>query len=392
MGRDSEINRQAMLWALAGALAGFALAWGVFAGVWLGSLICTALAVGLAFVAVRLGPAGQAGQDALRQASSAGELREFCAGLDETVSSEFAAIDDEISRTQALLRDSVAILTGGLQSIAGQSERQQGIVKEVLQQVEGAGSHQGIDVRHFAEDVGNMMASFVDLLVQVSVQSLTTVHNIDDMVDQTEAIFEAVDEVQGLAKKTNLLALNASIEAARAGEAGKGFGVVADEVRKLAQISETINERIRKRMEGAKDSIQRVRETVSGMAAQDMNECLATKGRVQVLLSGVEKINAQLSDHASEMGGVASEIERAVGDSIRSLQFEDIVRQALDDARLRGELLRRLAAELHEASAGEASPVELLELMRRFRDTHGEKVGRGSVSQTSMDAGSVQLF
>lgn len=43
-----------------------------------------------------------------------------------------------------------------------------------------------------------------------------------------------MEEINEIARKTNLLALNAAIEAARAGNAGKGFAVVADGVRKLA--------------------------------------------------------------------------------------------------------------------------------------------------------------
>ncbi|MDH3718270.1 MAG: methyl-accepting chemotaxis protein, partial [Planctomycetota bacterium] len=60
---------------------------------------------------------------------------------------------------------------------------------------------------------------------------------IVNLSDQTGQISHITELVNGLAKQTNVLALNASVEAARAGEQGSGFAVVAAEIRKLAEES-----------------------------------------------------------------------------------------------------------------------------------------------------------
>ena len=60
--------------------------------------------------------------------------------------------------------------------------------------------------------------------------------------------------IEGVAKQTNMLGLNASIEASRLGDQGKGFGVVAEEVRKLAVRSSDSARQIKEILEYFKNS------------------------------------------------------------------------------------------------------------------------------------------
>ncbi|MBR1860308.1 MAG: HAMP domain-containing protein [Lachnospiraceae bacterium] len=76
------------------------------------------------------------------------------------------------------------------------------------------------------------------------------ISTIKQLEEKLKAVHDVVNTINDIAKRTNLLSLNASIEAARAGEAGRGFTVVAEEIRNLStqcmesagRISEIVND------------------------------------------------------------------------------------------------------------------------------------------------------
>ncbi|CAK0757680.1 methyl-accepting chemotaxis protein [uncultured Gammaproteobacteria bacterium] len=92
-----------------------------------------------------------------------------------------------------------------------------------------------------------------------------------------ERIVEASDKIkgiirltEGMSRRINMVALNASVEAARAGEAGKGFGVVAREISSLAERSAYASQQIREQITSSDKQIQQGSRMViqSGEALQ----------------------------------------------------------------------------------------------------------------------------
>ena len=65
----------------------------------------------------------------------------------------------------------------------------------------------------------------------------------DQLIRATSQVSEILGHIEEIARRTNLLALNASLEAARAGRHGLGFAVVAQEIRGLSeQVQMEVNE------------------------------------------------------------------------------------------------------------------------------------------------------
>lgn len=333
-------------------------------------------------------------------------LRDLSQEVGDSVVDYAGLMNGELEQIRSLVADAVVSLNSSFTGLEALSHAEQEMVLSLIKHMSATvtnvdgGSR---DVHAVIQEAGQVMEYFINLIVDMSKGSVQLVEKIDDISTKSDEVFKLLGGIKSIADQTNLLALNASIEAARAGDAGRGFAVVASEVRQLALHSNTFNKQIVGYMEGTKATIVEANRIVADIASRDMSRAITAKGQVDEMLKGLGDFNRQIAGRLDEISDFTSQIKGNVTLAVRSLQFEDIVRQAVLQTQGNLENLKSLievaCADLGElAKAGTGNGHEyvsrLAEIRGRMREAKAKltQEKHKPVHQSTMSAGSIELF
>lgn len=321
------------------------------------------------------------------------------------VDEQFHVIRESISQAYKIIGTATSRLTGDLTGLkehsVGQMEMLRQLVENLVSTAKGSEQiEQVAGIKHFAQNTEKIIDELVSFMGDVHVAGQETAESFAKMEKLMHSVVHILNSVNEITKQTDLLALNAAIEAARAGEAGRGFAVVADEVRKLAYKSNLFSNQIRNLLTDVEAFMDRVGSSIREVSDMDMSVADRSRSNMRDMWAEMDHLNTASTSQSAHISEISQQVHILVLDAIISLQFDDLVRQLLEQVQQRSALLEDYILTLHRLQSSQDNDSFLhlrqrIASMKSAMSVSREKfaaLDKKHIQQDSVDTGSVDLF
>jgi methyl-accepting chemotaxis protein len=243
--------------------------------------------------------------------------------------------------------EALPILAGQLQEVASQVE--EAVVKvcdsfqDIAQRARQAASQiQLIDESKAAQSgeresgiealISNTRKTMEDLLQCIdhaSNFSSITVTRMESIAHQIDGLYSSLQDIDEVANKSRLLALNGQLEAARAGEQGAAFAIVATETAKMAVHAVDSSKRMRKLIESISESITSASQELHERANTDTREAELSREEVNGSLDAMAALHEEMVQTIEESKDNNDRLAQDISTAVVAMQFQDSISQRI---------------------------------------------------------------
>lgn len=194
-----------------------------------------------------------------------------------------------VENTASEVKNAASGLADGVSQQASAIEQVSAAIEEMTSAI-NQNSDNAIETEKIASRANNDITHVLESLIQTT--------------DSLKIIVEKTKIIHDIAKKTDLLALNASIEAARAEQFGKGFAVVADGVKKLAEQSQIAANEI--------NSITQMSLNKANESCKMLEEVVPVINQTTILVKEIASSTSEQSSGAHEINNALQQLNSVV--------------------------------------------------------------------------------
>ncbi len=270
----------------------------------------------------------------LQMATSIDEVSVNADSLSHYVEELASAIEEMTVSIQ-----NVAGNTEALSTLAGNTVKAAAAIDESTRRIDASVNEMsglGVEISEAAQKGSTVVYETARTMQSIKKAIDRASESIASLGNRSEQVGAIVGVIDGIAERTNLLALNAAILAAQAGPHGRGFRIVADEIKELSERTAASTREIAALIDAVSNDVFAATERVA--AGDSLAEI------------GVDKAYnaAALLDEINTLTVRASHKIRSIAEST-SVQTDE-THKVLDAA----ELVRQRASEIERATAEQA--------------------------------------